>query len=110
VAGIGNIYSDEILWASNIHPLTIVSRIPESKIKTLWKNTKILLTKGIDFGGDSMSDYRNIDGLRGQFQYHHKAYRQKNKPCPKKGCKGSIERIVVGGRSTHYCPIHQILI
>ncbi len=110
VAGIGNIYSDEILWASNIHPLTIVSNISESKMKTLWKNTKLLLYKGIDFGGDSMSDYRNIDGLRGEFQYHHKAYRQKGKPCPKKGCGGTIERTVVGGRSAHYCPTHQIFL
>lgn len=110
VAGIGNIYSDEILWASNVHPLSIVSRLKQENIESVWKNTRFILKKGIDFGGDSMSDYRNIDGKPGKFQYQHKAYRQTGKLCPKKGCGGVISRLKIGGRSAHFCPVHQKLL
>ena len=109
IAGIGNIYSDEILWRACVHPLSTVSKIPEKNFKEMFKATKETLTKGIDFGGDSMSDYRNIEGERGKFQDHHKAYKRNKKPCLKKGCKGVLERTVVGTRSAHFCPVHQEL-
>ena len=109
IAGIGNIYSDEILWRASIHPLSLVGKIPDKNMKEMFKATKVLLKKGIDFGGDSMSDYRNIDGEHGKFQDHHRAYRRKGKPCGKKGCKGTITRLVVGARSAHFCPVHQKL-
>jgi formamidopyrimidine-DNA glycosylase len=108
ISGIGNIYSDEILWSSNIHPLSIVSKIPAEKIKKLYKVMKDTLKKGLDFGGDSASDYRNIYGLPGKFQHKHNVYRRANKPCPKND-GGVIEKIKIGGRSTHFCPIHQII-
>ena len=66
-----------------------------------------VLTKGIHFGGDSMSDYRNIDGQKGNFQNHHNVYRKKNTKCVKSGCKGVIIRKVINGRSAHFCNIHQ---
>lgn len=109
VAGIGNIYSDEILWRADIHPVSIVSKIPEKNLKLAFKAMKEVLQKGIDFGGDSMSDYKNIDGEKGQFQDHHRAYKRNRKPCLKKGCKGILERVVVGARSAHFCPVHQQL-
>ncbi len=68
-----------------------------------------VLKRGIDFGGDSMSDYRNIYGERGEFQNKHNAYRKTGEKCNKKGCTGTIERQVIGGRSSHYCPTHQKL-
>lgn len=109
IAGIGNIYSDESLWRAGIHPESIVKKIPDAKLKELYKAIRAVLALGIDFGGDSMSDYRNIDGERGKFQEQHMAYRRANKPCLKKSCKGKISRIVVGARGTHYCAIHQKL-
>jgi formamidopyrimidine-DNA glycosylase len=75
----------------------------------MFKATKESLKKGIDFGGDSMSDYRNIHGERGKFQNEHNAYKKAKTICKRKGCKGVIERMVVGGRSAHFCPVHQIL-
>ena len=73
IAGVGNIYSDEALWRTGIHPEERVKNIPESKFKTLFIDTKKVLSKGIDFGGDSMSDYRNIDGERGKlFLYYRR--------------------------------------
>ncbi len=108
ISGIGNIYSDEILWASGIHPLRSPKSISDSEWKLAYKHMIAILNDSISKGGDSLSDYRNAFGEKGGFQEFHKAYRQTNKKCPKHGCPGIIKRIVVGGRSTHFCPIHQI--
>ncbi|HZS43204.1 MAG TPA: bifunctional DNA-formamidopyrimidine glycosylase/DNA-(apurinic or apyrimidinic site) lyase [Candidatus Paceibacterota bacterium] len=109
IAGIGNIYSDEALFRAHIHPESHPAKIPEKNLKLLYPAIKGVLKKGLDFGGDSTSDYRNIKGERGKFQAEHHVYRRAGKPCPKKGCKGKIVRKVVGGRSAHFCPVHQKL-
>ncbi|MES3006095.1 MAG: DNA-formamidopyrimidine glycosylase [Patescibacteria group bacterium] len=110
IAGIGNIYSDEVLWRTGIHPEERVSNIPEKNFKTMLVAIKKTLRKGIDFGGDSMSDYRNIDGERGKFQEYHQAYRRTHESCNKPGCGGSITRKIIGGRSAHFCNEHQKLL
>jgi len=107
VAGIGNIYSDEILWLAGIHPLSAVENLPQKVLQGLFGAMKEILKKGIDFGGDSISDYRNPLGVHGKFHYHHKAYRNTGKPCGRRGCKGIIHRLRLGGRSAHFCNIHQ---
>ena len=109
IAGIGNIYSDEILWKSGIHPEQTICKLKEKEIKLILKTMKEVLSKGINFGGDSMSDYRNIHGLPGKFQTYHQAYRRTGEKCLKKNCKGVIKRKIVGGRSAHFCSQHQIL-
>ena len=108
IAGIGNIYSDEILFMAGVHPLSIVSKIPEKNLKEMFKTTKPILSRGIDFGGDSDSDYRNIYGEAGKFQNKHNAYRRTGEPCPKKD-GGAIIRLVVATRSAHFCDKHQKL-
>jgi formamidopyrimidine-DNA glycosylase len=110
IAGVGNIYSDEALWRAGIHPEEQPRNIPEPLMKKLYPALVSVLRSGIDFGGDSMSDYRNIDGERGKFQEHHKVYRKKGQPCAKPGCTGTIIRKVVGGRSAHFCDTHQTLL
>jgi formamidopyrimidine-DNA glycosylase len=110
VSGIGNIYSDEILWKVGIHPLTRVGHIPEKMWPQIHRVMRETLSRGIDFGGDSMSDYRNIDGKPGKFQGQHNAYRKTGKPCGKRGCHGTIRRLKVGGRSAHFCDSHQKLL
>ncbi len=107
ISGIGNIYSDEMLWLSNINPEENVSTITQAQLKKLFHAMKEVLEKGIDFGGDSTSDYRQIDGKRGSFHHAHNAYRKTGSPCGKRGCKGVILRKVIGGRSAHYCSAHQ---
>jgi len=109
LAGIGNIYSDEILWHSAVHPESQVECTPEPMFRSIYRCTKLILAQGIDFGGDSMSDYRNIHGGRGAFQHQHNAYRKTNHSCKKRSCGGIIERKIVGGRSAHFCPKHQKL-
>ncbi|MDB5188831.1 MAG: formamidopyrimidine-DNA glycosylase, formamidopyrimidine-DNA glycosylase [Candidatus Nomurabacteria bacterium] len=107
ISGIGNIYSDEALWLAGIHPLRMVRDIKKLEMKKLYEAIKNVLKKGIDFGGDSTSDYRDINGERGAFQGAHNAYRMTGKPCKKRGCGGTITRIPFGGRGAHFCPIHQ---
>lgn len=107
VAGIGNIYSDEMLWRAGIHPETSVHSVAKRGWKALHAAMKEVLRKGIEFGGDSTSDYRNIQGKRGKFQARHEAYRRTGLHCRKKGCTGVILRKTVGGRSAHFCSRHQ---
>ncbi len=122
IAGIGNIYSDEMLWLAGIHPEERVKNIPDIKVKALFAGMKQVLKKGIYFGGDSLSDYRNIHGERGEFQNKHNVYRKTGEKCRwvilrsrvssrdiKNNCKGVILRKVVGSRSAHFCSEHQKL-
>lgn len=109
ISRIGNIYSDEMLWLSNIHPESKIIKIPPSDLKLLYKSMVDVLRSGIDFGGDSMSDYRDIDGKKGSFQNHHNVYRRNGEFCHKKICKGVIIRKVIDGRSAHFCSVHQKL-
>jgi len=109
IAGIGNIYSDEMLWSSNIHPESKPINIPTKQLQNLFKSMQEVLNKGIDFGGDSMSDYRDINGERGNFQNHHNVYKKKNEKCGKAKCTGVIIRKVINGRSAHFCNTHQII-
>jgi formamidopyrimidine-DNA glycosylase len=108
IAGIGNIYSDEMLWLAGIHPESRVAQVPLPQLKLLFKSMKEVLKKGINFGGDSLSDYRDIDGKRGDFQNHHNVYQRTKEKCGKRGCSGVILRKVIGGRSAHFCDTHQI--
>lgn len=103
ISGVGNIYSDEILWASHINPERTVLTLTDIDFKNMHSNLRKILSKGINFGGDSMSDYRNPYGLPGEFQMHHNAYRRTNKSCNTANCSGKILRKVINGRSAHFC-------
>lgn len=108
IAGIGNIYSDEILWQTDIHPLSLSDKIPEKKSRKIFKAMQKILKFSIKHGGDSKSDYRNAFGEKGGFQNFHKVYGKKGQKCPKPNCSGIIQRMVIKGRSSHFCPKHQI--
>jgi formamidopyrimidine-DNA glycosylase len=107
IAGIGNIYSDEILWRAGVHPERKILNLKEGELKLILKAIKETLAKGINFGGDSMSDYRNIHGLPGKFQLHHEAYRRTGEKCRNKNCRGIIKIKMINGRSAHFCDTHQ---
>ncbi len=107
VAGIGNIYSDEILFQAGVHPLRAIASLTSREIELMYKAMRTILKKSIEVGGDSASDFRNIEGQRGGFQHRHKAYRQTGKPCTKGDCDGVIRRMKIGGRSAHFCDCHQ---
>lgn len=107
IVGIGNIYADEILWRSGLHPLSRVEKLNKEDIKRIYKDMLYVLKKGIELGGSSMDDYRDPEGKLGGFQNFQKAYHRTGDKCGK-GDNGIIERLVVGGRSAHFCPVHQI--
>lgn len=107
IAGIGNIYSDEILWDAGIHPERKVIDLHDKETKKIWVAIKKILTTSIKMGGDSMSDYRNIYGKKGKFQNAHNAYKRTKERCAKKNCPGVIVRKIINGRSSHFCNIHQ---
>lgn len=109
IAGIGNIYSDEMLFEAGVHPEERVENIPEAKLKILFRSMKKILAYSIKIGGDSASDFRNLEGKRGGFQNKHRAYRKTGERCSRRGCGGIIVRKKVGGRSAHFCNRHQQL-
>ena len=107
-AGIGNIYSDEILWLSGIHPLKPTSSLTQEELKTIFNSTKKILKKAIEVRGTSDSDYRDPSGRKGQYQDILYVYGLEGEKCQKKD-GGIITRLKIGGRSAHFCPIHQKL-
>lgn len=107
LVGVGNIYSDEALHLAHILPTRDVTSLSETERNKLYQSIRQVLTSGIHFGGDSMSDYRNVDGERGAFQGKHLVYLRTGKSCVKKDCSGIIEKKTIGGRSGHYCPLCQ---
>lgn len=102
VAGIGNIYADEILWASKVHPLSAASGLSEKDIKAIYENTKKTLKLAVEKRGTSTSDFRDTQGRKGSFGDLRNVYQRTNEPCPV--CGGPIRKIKVGGRGTHFCP------
>jgi len=109
IAGIGNIYSDEILWAAGVHPLKIASKLKEDEVKKIYRAIKPVLEKAIKARGSSYIDYRDAEGKKGKYQEMQNAYGLKGKKCKKRECDGIIEKIVVGGRGAHFCPKHQMI-
>ena len=108
IAGIGNIYADEILWASGLHPLSRVENLEEKEIKKIFDFMVRILKKAIKYQGSSVDDYRIPSGEKGRFQNIQNAYQKTGEKCKKKD-GGVIERLKLGGRSAHFCPRHQIL-
>ena len=102
ISGIGNIYSDEILWQAEIHPATPANMISDEKIGLMYNIMKKILRLAIKAGGDSMSDFRNIYGEAGKFQNYHQVYRREGEKCSR--CLTIIKRIKIGGRSARFCP------
>jgi formamidopyrimidine-DNA glycosylase len=107
ISGIGNIYSDEMLHRAHILPTRTPKSITQKELQLLFKAMKEVLTKGIEFGGDSTSDYRNINGERGAFHANHLVYLRTKEKCLTRGCKGVIEKKTINGRSAHFCKVCQ---
>jgi len=102
VRGVGNIYADEALFRAGIHPRTRASRIRRLRADRLHAEMQAILLAAIENRGSSVSDYRDAEGRKGEFQKLHRVYDREGQPCLV--CGGPIRRIVLGGRGTHYCP------
>ncbi len=102
IAGLGNIYADEALFLSGIHPERKAKTLNEKEIHKLYKAVNKVIGDGIADGGTTFSDYRDAHGDSGHHQENLYAYQRTGKPC--KGCSTPIQRLVIGGRSAHFCP------
>ncbi len=105
VAGIGNIYADEALYASQLHPLRRADTLSDDDIARLYGAIRQVLAEGIAREGASVNWYRKPDGTKGSAQDGLRAYGQTGQACAR--CGHPIEKIVVGQRGTHFCPVCQ---
>jgi formamidopyrimidine-DNA glycosylase len=102
VAGVGNIYADEALFQARIHPERLSSSLTLDEKKRLHKAIPTVLRRGIRHGGTSIQSYFNAEGISGNNQDYLNVYGRAKEECRR--CKTEIRRIVVGQRSTHFCP------
>ncbi len=103
VAGIGNIYADEILFDAKILPLRKVTDLSNIELKKIYKSIVKILSKAVDLRGTSTSDFRDAAGEKGKYTDIRKVYRRTGEPCLA-GCGGVVQRVKISGRSAHYCP------
>ena len=104
VAGIGNIYADEILWESGLHPERLVSTLTPRERTRLLEATRSVLAAAIERRGTSFSQYVDDAGLPGDNQHHLRVYGRAGQPCPRDGCGRPIERRLLAQRGTWLCP------
>lgn len=102
IVGIGNIYSDEILWKAGIHPFKPVNKLTLVELKSVFSAIKEILQKAVKLRGTSISDYRDTGGKSGKYGEIRKVYQREGEPCFR--CKVPIKRVKIRGRSAHYCP------
>jgi formamidopyrimidine-DNA glycosylase len=102
LSGIGNIYADESLFRSGIRPRRRTASLSRNDLLRLYDSIQEVLAEAIAAGGSSVSDYVDAEGDEGFFQLQHRVYQREGEPCLV--CKTGIKRIVIGGRSSHYCP------
>ncbi len=107
VSGIGNIYSDEILFVAKIHPLRKAEKLGDKELRAIFEAAKKILKKAIKLRGTSTSDYRDTAGKAGRYTEVRLVYQREGEKCPNQ-CGGVIKRIKIGGRSAHFCPYCQI--
>jgi formamidopyrimidine-DNA glycosylase len=105
IAGVGNIYADESLYAAKIHPAKRVKDVSAAKLNTLFIELRAVLNIAIEKGGSTDKNYVNADGKRGSYLSFAKVFRREGKPCPR--CGTTIIKTRVAGRGTHICPYCQ---
>jgi formamidopyrimidine-DNA glycosylase len=106
VAGIGNIYADESLWAAKIHPETKVQDVPTAKIVRLFSDLRRILLLSINKGGSTDRNYVDAQGKRGSYLTFAKVFRREGLVCAR--CGAIIIKLRVAGRGTHICPVCQV--
>lgn len=105
IAGIGNIYSDEILWRAKVHPFRAPPGLTLKELKKIYQALKEILKKAIELGGENISDYRDPAGRKGGFDRIRKVYRREGERCSR--CGKEIKRAKMGARTSHFCPLCQ---
>ncbi len=107
IAGLGNIYADESLWAACIHPARAGSSLTSAEAAALLREIQKVLRRAIRAGGTTFSDFRNVYGDMGRFRNRLKVYGRQGEPCPR--CGTTIQYLRASGRGTHICPRCQVV-
>ena len=102
LSGVGNIYADESLFRAGIRPRRRATSLTRENLRRLYLALREVLKEAIALGGSSVSDYVDAGGDEGFFQLQHRVYGREGEPCLV--CKAAISRVVIAGRSSHYCP------
>jgi formamidopyrimidine-DNA glycosylase len=102
LSGVGNIYADEALFRAGIRPRRRAASLTREELRRLYLSLQEVLQEAIALGGSSVSDYVDANGDEGSFQLQHRVYGREGEPCVV--CRTPIKRIVITGRSSHYCP------
>jgi formamidopyrimidine-DNA glycosylase len=102
LSGVGNIYADESLFRAGVRPRRRAASLTNQELRRLFLSLREVLAEAIAAGGSSVSDYVDSSGEAGFFQLQHRVYGREGEPCLV--CKTAIKRIVIAGRSSHYCP------
>jgi formamidopyrimidine-DNA glycosylase len=102
LAGLGNIYADEALFEAHLHPLAPAGRVSPEKAHRLYLAIRKVLKRAVKLGGTTFSDYLDVEGRPGEFLEKLRVYQHTGEPCPR--CRQAIQRIVIAGRSSHFCP------
>jgi formamidopyrimidine-DNA glycosylase len=105
IAGIGNIYADEACYEARIDPRRLGATLTPEEVEALHGAVRSVLLFGVESRGASFRDYKDVDGAEGSMHMHVKVFRRTSKPCY--ACESIIQRVKVGGRSTHFCPTCQ---
>jgi len=105
IAGIGNIYADEILWQAKVSPFLKARELKEDVLKKIYQAMKFILKKALKAHGTSIDDYRLPNGKKGYYQNLRKVYQREGEPCFR--CQSKIQRIKIKERSAHFCPVCQ---
>jgi formamidopyrimidine-DNA glycosylase len=100
--GVGNIYADESLFRAGVRPRRRAHLLSRQELRRLYRSLQRVLNEAIAAGGSSISDYVDSSGDEGFFQFRHRVYGRTGKPCRK--CRAPIKRVIIAGRSSHYCP------
>jgi len=107
VSGIGNIYASEILFLSKVNPLKKAKLLSEPECKKIISNSKKILLHAIDRGGSSIKNFRDSNGLDGNFQKEFNVYQREGEKCKNPRCTGMIKKVFISNRSTFFCDICQ---
>jgi formamidopyrimidine-DNA glycosylase len=102
LAGVGNIYADESLFAAGIHPLASAATLSKARVEKLYTAIRGILAHAIELGGSSISDYVDAEGQKGWFQVEHRVYGREGEECAQ--CHGAVQKTLVAQRGTHFCP------
>ena len=103
ISGLGNIYVNEILFLSGIHPLRKVNKLKDYELKKIITNTKKILKTSIKLGGSSIKNFSSDDGKKGTFQQNFNVYGRKGERCSNGDCKTIVSKTVISNRSAFFC-------